>query len=55
MLDSLLNEELTFREVEKISSDKKTLQCTKKAYLREVECSTWEEAEEVLPEYSKED
>lgn len=31
------------------------LQCTKEAYLREVECGTWEEAEEVLPEYSKED
>lgn len=31
------------------------LQCTKEAYLREVECGTWNEAIEALPDYSRED
>ena len=54
-MDSLLNVELTFGEVEKISAEKKMLQCTKEAYLREVECGTWNEAIEALPDYSRED
>ena len=53
-MDSLLNVELTFGEVEKISAEKKMLQCTKEAYLREVECGTWNETIEALLDYSRE-
>ena len=52
-MDSLLEKTLSFQEAEKQSKEKKTVQHAKEAYLKEVNCSSWEEAVEELPEYSR--
>lgn len=55
MLDGLLQNELTFREVEKKSLEVKSLKVAKDVLLQKVECNTWEEAAEALPQYCNEE
>ena len=54
LLDSLLRNEITFREVEKKSMEIKSMQAAKDVMLQKVECETWEEAAESLPHYCNE-
>jgi len=53
-LDCLLQNEMTFREVERRSTDIKSMQVAKDVLLKKVECDSWEEAAEALPQYCNE-
>ena len=53
LLDGLLSKEMTFREVEK-SLEIKSMHLAKDVLLQKVECETWEEAAEALPQYCNE-
>lgn len=53
-MDGLLNHTLTFGEVEKTSQEIKSLHFAKQIFLQKVECDTWDEAVDALPDYSNE-
>lgn len=51
LLDGLLDNSLTFNEVEQKSHQLKAFDCTKEAFVKEIGC-VWEEAVEAIPEYA---
>lgn len=55
ILSDLINGSITIEEAEGKSVKLKAISAAKEALLKEVEIETWEEAEDMIPEFAKED